>query len=56
MIDENFDCTLCDCYDPDYGCTMPSIDKCYACPLYSDSDTDIDDFIANASIGDAIII
>lgn len=23
----------CDCYDEDMGCTMPSIDKSYACPL-----------------------
>lgn len=23
----------CDCYDADMGCTMPSIDKSYACPL-----------------------
>lgn len=26
-------CFQCDCYDEDYGCTMPSIDKGYACPL-----------------------
>ena len=28
------ECTNCDCYDPDMGCTMPSIDRQYACPLY----------------------
>ncbi len=26
-------CLYCDCYDEDFGCTMPSIDKWYACPL-----------------------
>lgn len=29
------ECWQCDCYDEDYGCTMPSIDKLYACPLKS---------------------
>ena len=29
-------CFGCGCYDPDMGCTMPSVDKCYACPLESD--------------------
>ena len=27
------ECLKCDCYDEDVGCTMPSIDKCYACSL-----------------------
>ncbi len=27
------DCLNCDCYDPDMGCTMPSVDKSYACLL-----------------------
>lgn len=26
-------CLYCDCYDPDMGCTMPSVDKSYACSL-----------------------
>ena len=26
------ECWNCDCYDEDMGCTMPSIDKSYACP------------------------
>lgn len=26
-------CLSCDCYDSDYGCTMPSSDKWYACPI-----------------------
>lgn len=34
------DCFDCDCYDPDMGCTMPSIDLSYACPLSSDDDDD----------------
>ena len=28
------ECLGCDYYDEDVGCTMPSVDKCYACPLY----------------------
>ena len=31
-------CLSCDCHDPDMGCTMPSIDKSYACPLVSCDD------------------
>ena len=27
------ECLYCGCYDEDFGCTMPSIDKWYACPL-----------------------
>lgn len=26
-------CLFCGCYDPDFGCTCPSVDKSYACPL-----------------------
>ena len=26
-------CYGCDCYDEDMGCTMPSIDRMYACDL-----------------------
>ncbi|MDE7398582.1 MAG: hypothetical protein K2N06_03550 [Oscillospiraceae bacterium] len=29
-------CLDCDCYDPDLGCIMPSLDKSYACSLESD--------------------
>lgn len=36
-IDE---CANCDCNDPDVGCTMPSIDRSYACPLNTDSEED----------------
>lgn len=32
------ECLGCGCYDEDVGCTMPSIDKWYACPLYADED------------------
>lgn len=32
------ECLECDCYDEDVGCTMPSVDKCYACPLYECED------------------
>lgn len=30
-------CLNCDCYDPDTGCTMPSVDKSYACTLEEDA-------------------
>lgn len=29
-------CLDCDCYDPDFGCTMSGIDREYACPLVDD--------------------
>lgn len=29
------ECFKCDCYDSDFGCTMPSMDKWYACPIQS---------------------
>ena len=32
----NNPCLCCDCYDPDLGCTMPSVDLSYACPLEED--------------------
>lgn len=32
------ECLKCDCYDEDVGCTMPSVDKCYACSLYAYED------------------
>lgn len=35
IVDSN-PCLDCDCYDPDFGCTMPSLDRYYACPLYAD--------------------
>lgn len=28
-------CLDCDCNDPDMGCTMPGVDRSYACPLGS---------------------
>lgn len=31
-------CFGCGCYDADYGCSMPSIDKIYACPLEADEE------------------
>lgn len=37
------DCFDCDCYDSDFGCTMPSIDLSYACSLSSDDDFDKSD-------------
>ena len=35
MLDE--ECIGCGCYDADFGCTMPSFDKVYACPIYDNS-------------------
>ena len=32
------ECLRCTCYDADYGCTMPSIDRSYACSLETGSD------------------
>ena len=30
-------CYGCDCYDPDYeGCTMPGIDRLYACDRFTE--------------------
>ena len=29
-------CMDCDAYDCDFGCTMPSIHKWYACPIESE--------------------
>ena len=40
MDNDKNQCLYCDCYDPDMGCTMPSIDKSYACPLEGDTDYD----------------
>ena len=31
-------CLGCDAYDPDFGCTMPSIDMWYACPIESETE------------------
>lgn len=32
------ECLMYDCYDEDVGCTMPSVDKRYACSLYACGD------------------
>ena len=34
---DNNPCLGCGCYNPDVGCTMPSHDKWYACPIYDNS-------------------
>ena len=31
-------CLNCGCYDPDFGCTMPSVDRAYACLLEDNDD------------------
>ena len=36
MRHEKNPCLRCDCYDTDLGCTMPSLDREYACPLRED--------------------
>lgn len=33
MSKEVNECLTCDAYDPDLGCTMPSLHLSYACPL-----------------------
>ncbi len=33
MSKEVNECLTCDAYDPDFGCTMPSLHLSYACPL-----------------------
>ena len=35
-------CLGCDCNDPGMGCTMPSIDKWYACPIEAENVTELD--------------
>lgn len=47
------ECFNCDCYDEDYGCTMPSCDKWYACPVYglSEEELDITDIKVGAEDG-----
>lgn len=34
-ISERNYCIRCGCYDSDYGCTMSSYDRWYACPIES---------------------
>ena len=36
-------CYGCDCWDPDMGCTMPSIHKPYACGLNDEQEGKEDD-------------
>ena len=36
------ECLTCDCYDEDMGCTMPSCDKWYACPVYGLSEEELE--------------
>lgn len=31
-------CWGCGCYDEDMGCTMSSLDRCYACPLENENE------------------
>ena len=40
-------CFGCDCYDEDLGCSMPSLDRQYACSLEEDSFLEVflDDFV-----------
>lgn len=49
-------CLTCDCYDPDYECTMSGLDRSYACPLCSDvtcqieKTDDIQDYFNNRGV------
>jgi hypothetical protein len=38
-VEDRNPCLYCGCYDEDMGCTMPSVDRSYACPL-NDEDKD----------------
>lgn len=38
------ECLDCDCYDGDFGCTMPSIDRSYACPKSSGDNKACEDY------------
>lgn len=38
------ECLDCDCYDGDFGCTMPSIDRSYACPKSSGDNNACEDY------------
>lgn len=38
MSKEINECLTCDAYDPDLGCTMPSVDLSYACPYEEDKE------------------
>ena len=31
-------CLSCNAYDSDFGCTMPSVDMWYACPIESETE------------------
>ncbi|MCI8577962.1 MAG: hypothetical protein HFG64_10735 [Lachnospiraceae bacterium] len=31
-------CFRCGCWDPDTGCSMPGVDRSYACPLEADEE------------------
>ena len=41
MID--IQCLSCSCYDPDFECTMSSLDRSYCCPLFADPDESFED-------------
>ena len=51
--DNEFPCLDFGFYDSDYGCTCPSVDKSYACPLESESDAEL---FTDIGFGDAIIL
>ncbi len=38
MSRETNECLTCGAYDPDLGCTMPSMHLSYACPLEEDEE------------------
>ena len=43
-VQNDNECYSCSCWDSDReGCTMPSVDRVYACPLYSDENDCIDE-------------
>ena len=49
------ECLDCDCYDGDYGCTMPSIDRSYACPKSAkDDEAYRNQTASDVSVGDVV--
>ena len=55
------ECLRCDCYDSDMGCTCPSIDKWYACPLEPEptaedfmTEEELREYRGGGSVGESI--
>lgn len=49
MSKEVNECLTCDAYDPDLGCTIPSIDRSYACP-YEENDEELEKMLQSLGV------